>query len=391
MKIPLAAPVPLARLSQNRFGYPLLLVGLFAIAFLGSFFFFKSLGTTKTITPLQEAKQAKSNDQEKQVACPLNGINYSIVQAEAWAKRRPLGIMIENHVDARPQSGLTQADIVYEASAEGGITRFLAMYLCQDASVVGPIRSARTYFLDFMSEYDGIYIHVGGAGNPGPADALGQIQRYGMRDIEEIRGIFIRDASKFGRQVAVEHTAFSSTQKLWEYAANTLHWDLEKQEQQVSWNSFFSPWQFSAKPQATNTTPAINAVLSFGSGQKQYQVTWIYDKASNTYKRLQNVEAHIDMANQKQLQASSIIIQFMQESRANDDYPGNLHLLYGTIGSGDAWIMQNGLLIKAKWQKRDRLARTQFVTERGEPISLQPGQIWIEVLPEASKGSVKIS
>src|SRR5436190_597458 len=85
--------------------------------------------------------------------CPLNGILYSKQQRDWWEKHRPLGVMIENHEESRPQSGLSFADVVYEAVAEGGITRFMAVYYCQDAPVVGAVRSARTYFLDFISEY----------------------------------------------------------------------------------------------------------------------------------------------------------------------------------------------------------------------------------------------
>src|ERR1039457_4156317 len=99
--------------------------------------------------------QALTFDQNapKTEACPINGVLYSKDQASWWAKHRPLGVMIENHVDARPQSGISFSDITYEAVAEGGITRTLNIYYCQDAGIIGPVRSARTYFVDFVSEY----------------------------------------------------------------------------------------------------------------------------------------------------------------------------------------------------------------------------------------------
>ena len=120
--------------------------------------------------------------------CPLNGVLYPKPMRDIWEKRRPLGIMIENSKAARPQSGIGQADVVYEAVAEGGITRFMAVYYCQDSETVGPVRSARTYFLDWISEYGSspLYAHVGGANTSGPADALGQIEQYGWGGFNDL-------------------------------------------------------------------------------------------------------------------------------------------------------------------------------------------------------------
>ena len=109
-----------------------------------------------------QATSDTSNDYEalvfdatakKTEECPLNGEKYSKEQKNWWEKHRPLGIMIENHQESRPQSGLNAADVIYESVAEGGITRYLAVYYCNDAGIVGPVRSARTYFLDYISEY----------------------------------------------------------------------------------------------------------------------------------------------------------------------------------------------------------------------------------------------
>ena len=100
--------------------------------------------------------------------CPLNGAYFTKGEREVWEKRRPLAVMIENHADSRPQSGLSRADVVYEAVAEGGISRFLAVFYCGAAAGsakpydVGPVRSARTYFLDWASEYADypLYLHA---------------------------------------------------------------------------------------------------------------------------------------------------------------------------------------------------------------------------------------
>src|SRR3989344_6763289 len=101
--------------------------------------------------------------EEKTEECPMNGELFGKTDSQNWIKRRPLGIMVENSTEARPQSGLSAADIVYEAVAEGGITRFLAIFYCEDASYVGPVRAARIYCIKLLQEYGDypLYAHVG--------------------------------------------------------------------------------------------------------------------------------------------------------------------------------------------------------------------------------------
>ena len=99
--------------------------------------------------------------------CPLNGLMYTKQEKDVWETRRPIAAMIENHVEARPQSGLSLADVVYESVVEGGITRFMGVFYCGVASrnlTLAPVRSARTFYLPWVLEYDALYNHVGGAG-----------------------------------------------------------------------------------------------------------------------------------------------------------------------------------------------------------------------------------
>ena len=150
--------------------------------------------------------------------CPINGEKYSTQQREWWENHRPLGVMIENHENARPQSGINAADITYEIVAEGGITRTLNIYYCQAPAQVGPVRSARTYFLDYMSEYGDspLYAHVGGANTPGPADALGQISEYGWGGYNDLNQFsigfptFWRDYNRLGHDYGYRaHNVFN--------------------------------------------------------------------------------------------------------------------------------------------------------------------------------------
>lgn len=321
----------------------------------------------------------------KTEVCPLNGTKHTKKAEDFWSKRRPLAVMIENHSEARPQSGLSSADVIYEAVAEGGITRFMAVFYCNLSDIqVGPVRSARTYYLDWLGEYDALYAHVGGANAPGPADALSQIIKYGVKDLNQFSigfPVFWRDYQRLGHPVATEHTMYSTTTKLWEVGAKR-GWTATDSAG-VRWGNNFVPWKFKGDKGGGTTS---NIKVNFWESQPEYQVEWQFDAATNSYKR-KNGEPHVDLNNKQQLEAKVIIIQFQRESNANDGYPGNVHLLYGTIGSGKALIFQDGNAVEGKWMKQSRTARTKYVDGSGKEIEFNKGQIWIQTVPEGSKVS----
>lgn len=324
-------------------------------------------------------------NEPKTESCPLNGTPHTKKAQDFWSKRRPLAVMIENHIEARPQSGLTSADIIYEAVAEGGITRFMAIFYCNLSDIqVGPVRSARTYYLDWLGEYDALYAHVGGANTPGPADALSQIIRYSVKDLNQFSigfPVFWRDYQRVGHPVATEHTMYSTTAKLWEVGAKRGF--LATDSAGVKWDKNFASWKFKDDKGGGTT---VNIKVNFWESQPGYQVEWNYEGTTNSYKR-KNGEPHIDLNNKQQLEAKVIIVQFQRESNANDGYPGNVHLLYGTTGSGKALIFQEGSVVEGKWTKVSRTARTKYADKNGKEIELNKGQIWIQTVPEGSKVS----
>lgn len=323
-------------------------------------------------------KDISSSSEEgvKDKACPLSGAMYTKNREEQWKKRRPLGVMVENHLDARPNIGLSRADIVYEAVAEGGITRTLSMFLCQDAGDIAPIRSARTYFLDWVSEYDAAYAHVGGANTSGPADALGQIRDYGIKDMDQF-GLGFPTYWR-GTDKLAPHNVHSTTKKLWE-AAEKRGWGAEDNEG-IRWDKNFSPWKFkddSALEQRGDQKPIE---VPFWSQSPDYTVTWQFDKNNNTYQRFHGTAVQVDPSTSETLTAKNVIIQFQVESEANDGYPDG-HLLYKTTGSGNALIIMDGKVVKGTWNKKTRTARTVFLDDKGKEISLNRGLIWIATIP----------
>jgi len=387
------------------------LLGIYLVFTGGSYAAFNYLNQSPlgTVSPLGEAGEEAEdllvdNTGPKSQACPLNQQLFTKAEEKVWQTRRPLLVMIENHLEARPQSGLGNADIIYEAVAEGGITRFMAVFYCDAIArerIIGPVRSARTYFVDWASEYaaNPLYVHVGGAHceattgegclNGAKADALGQIQKYGWggregNDINQFSvgfPTFWRDYERLGRTVATEHTMYSTTEKLWALAKKR-GWTNKNQEEAGEWDDDFIPWSFAKQPAAESERGDLDKVeMTFWEGYDDHAVSWQYDKANNQFLRFNGGQVHKDLNTDQQLAVKNVIVQFAKESRANDGYPGNMHLLYGTTGSGKALVFKDGQAIEAKWSKVSRTDRTVFKDSYGREIELVPGKVWVSVLP----------
>lgn len=383
-------------MNRNKIVVILLAVGLYLISAGASYLFFAkaapggiSLSNTPQATVGANGQLAFDNTLPKTEACPLNGALYSKQQEQWWQKHGPLGVMIENHTDARPQSGLSGADVIYEAVAEGGITRFLAVFYCQDTGIVGPVRSARTYFVDFASEYGDfpLYAHVGGANQPGPADALSQLTDYGWTNYNDLNQFsigfptFVRDENRLGHEVAFEHTMYSSVDKLWDYAKTSR--DLTNVDKDGnSWDKNFVPYKFTDDTPSSQRPSAQAVHLEFwASAGSGYFVDWKYDPKSNYYLRSNGGTPHLDNNTKKQIAAKNVVVLLMQELNADDGYEDNVHLLYKDTGTGKAVVFKDGKRINGTWAKDSRTDRTIITDSSGNEIKFNRGLIWFEILP----------
>ena len=333
-------------------------------------------------------------NQPKTEACPLNGELYSKEEEAWWEQHRPLGVMIENTPDARPQSGLSFADVVYEGVAEGGITRFLAVFYCQDAGIVGPVRSARTYFIDFLSEYGNspLYAHVGGANTPGPANALGQIDQYGWTGYNDLNQFsvgfptYYRDEQRGGRPVATEHTMYSVTSSLWAVGATRKLTNTDADGK--VWNTTFVPYLFKSDAPLADRPASQSVHIEFWA-DPTYMADWKYDRQSNTYLRSTGGAEHDDRNTHKQLTTKNIVVMYMKESHADDGYENNVHLLYADKGTGNAIVIRDGKQIKATWNKASRTGRTKLLASDGSEVQFDRGKIWFEIVPTYGTVDIK--
>lgn len=368
----------------------------FLVFFSLSYYYFLDQYTAGALAFLQRKitnqtlNNNKTINEPKTEQCPINGAMYGKTQKTLWETRRPLGVMVENSLDSRPQSGLSDADVVFEAVAEGGITRFLAIFYCQNPNIVGPVRSARVYFMDFVAGFGNnpLYAHVGGANTPGPADALGQIEKEGWAGYNDLNQfnisfpVFWRDTERLPG-VAHEHTMYTDTLKLWETAAKRGLTNKNRKNQ--AWDLNFFRWQFE-KDASLDMRPEKQQIkFGFWNNSPGFNVVWSYDQNNNTYLRNNGGKPHLDKNTNKQLAAKNVVVLFMDESVANDGYESGQHLLYKTTGAGEALVFKNGKALKANWRKKDRYSQLNLYNQQGQKIGFVGGAIWFEVLPVGNR------
>ena len=268
-------------------------------------------------------------------------------------------VQIENSPDARPQSGLYDAGIVTEAIAEGGITRFNAIFMEASPERIGPIRSLRPYYIDFFWPYDAAIVHAGGSGQ-----ALAEVVALGLKDIDHGAngGTFYRDSNRFA-----PHNLYSSRAKL-----------LETQRARGYGTSTFTGLVRKAEKKAeAPTARAVNVNIS----SFLYNPRFDYDAASNSYLRSQAGKPHMD-ENGKQINPKVVVVLVMSHSYAG------IYSVYGTVGSGKAYIFQDGTVTEGIWEKTARNAQIRFGDANGAPIGLNPGQTWMTLVGSADRVTI---
>ena len=301
---------------------------------------------------------------------PLNGLLFTKKEMKEMKKRRPVAVMTNNHVQARPASGLNSADIVYEAHAEGGITRNMAIYWSSAPDKVSPIRSLRQYYLEWASEYDPLLIRDGCAESTDPkANACGNIHAYAIKDIATIGAWRWNDGRRFA-----PHNEYSSVRNAWDYAKR-MNWD--------SFPSNIQSLEFKndadLKDRGEKTVVKVVFHMRLNNGGI-YDSMWTYDQATNTYLRKVGGKKDIDQETNTQVTAKNVVIQKVNMSGAAD---GTSRVVIPTVSEGEAVILQDGKIINGRWKKTSKNDRTKFYDNSGKAIKFNRGRIWIVALPQA--------
>lgn len=276
------------------------------------------------------------------------------VANEAAIKQPVTAVMIENSPDARPQSGLKQAGVVYEAVAEGGITRFLAVYQQEKPQLIGPVRSLRLYYLDYAAPYQASIAHVGGSPN-----ALTEVRNGNYRDIDQ----FFNGGSYWrARDRYAPHNMYTNFEKL--DALNTAKGYTSSQ-----FTSFARADGVPAEaPNATAITVNFSSPL--------YSTQYTYDKVSNTYIRSMAGAPHRDREAGQITPDVVVVLKVGTQSRGGADAYEDLV----TTGSGTAYVFQNGTVQEVTWKKAGRTAALELHDSAGKPVALNRGQTWVAAI-----------
>lgn len=310
------------------------------------FTFERLLGSEPAPAPAVKKEEPKE-PVKTVIYSPLTGVAVSKEQSELPVT----GVMIENSPDARPQSGLNKAGVVFEAIAEGGITRFLTLYQEEQPDYVGPVRSVRPYYVDWLQGFDAAVAHVGGSG-----EALAKIRSEGVRDLDQFAnsGSFRRVSNRYA-----PHNMYTNIA------------DLTNLQRSKGWNtSKFTG--FPRKAEKASSAPTARTIDIKISG-RLYDVHYDYDTASNSYKRVLAGRPHTDERSKEQI-SPKVMIALVIPFGIHAD---GLHSVYQTIGSGQAYIFQDGVVTEATWEKTSSKSQITFKDTAGKVVALNAGQTWI--------------
>jgi hypothetical protein len=264
-------------------------------------------------------------------------------------------VMVENSTFARPQAGLSQASVVFEAVAEGGVTRFMALYQDTSPSNVGPIRSVRPYYISWAMGFDASIAHVGGS-----PDALADMTSWGARDLDEFYNgsyyhrITTRDAP---------HNVYTGIATL-----NQL-------ETSKGYNtSTYTSWPRKADAPTKNVTAGT---INFALSGPTYDPQYIYDATTNSYNRSEAGAPQMDSNTNTQISPKVVIAIVVPETQGALDSSGAYYSDYTTIGSGVADVFEDGTVTPGQWTKSSNASQITFTDASGQPIKLDAGQTWV--------------
>ena len=285
----------------------------------------------------------------------------SIVNPES--KSRPYAVMINNISVARPlQSGLQDAYIIYEMIVEGGITRYLALFMDQTTDRIGSIRSARHYYLDYALENDAIYVHCGYS-----PQAQSDFSTLGIDRIEVGDNTGFRDRTL---NVSSEHTLFTSISKL----GNGLGNKRTERNKDLLLNYTTDIVDLS---NMENSTKADKVSIKYSNGTTS---SYKYDSEHQYYLRYVNNKEHSDYVTKEQYHFKNIITYQVDNITIAGDAKGRQDI--ANVGEGTGYYITNGYAVKIKWSKESRSAQTKYTYMDGKEIDVSDGNTFIQIQPK---------
>ena len=294
---------------------------------------------------------------EQQIKLP--SINGNIVD-ESKAKLRPMAVVIENHTDSRPQSGLTDAEIVYETLAEGGITRFLAVFQTREPKAIGPVRSARPYFNFLADMWHAPLVHSGGS-----KQALSELSAGVYKNLFDINEFYFGSTFRRDSSRQAPHNLYTAPQNLR---------DLLDDKKQTNWTTR-KLWDTKTTPTSELSQATTNITIPFSV--PSYLVKFQYDPTTSSYARFVAGIKHIDANNDLQISPKNVIVQLTDITPDASDELGTQKIRL--TGNGPCYLFSAGTFKECRWSYTE--GKHTYTDTEGNPLILEQGQTWIAVFP----------
>lgn len=317
------------------------------------------IANQKPADPVAQATEPTPEPEPVKYYSPLTGAE---VKSEAATKQTVTGIIIENSPDARPQSGLKESGVVFEAIAEGGITRFLVLYQEDKPSLIGPVRSLRMYYVDWVAAFDASIAHVGGS-----ASALKEVRNGKYKDIDQFFNgpSYWRATDRY-----MPHNVYTNFKRL----------DALNKEKGYTSSTFTGFTRKDSEAAAEPSAKTINVTISSPLFNSSYK----YNATTNTYNRSQAGAAHKDRED-GQISPRVVIVLNVQETTIFEDgYRESIN----AVGKGSGYIFQDGTVQKVTWKKSSKTSQITFTDADGNDVPLARGQTWITAVPQNNGGKV---
>lgn len=312
--------------------------------------------------PVKVAQTNRAPEPEPEPIKYYSPLTGNEVADSATTKQAVTGIMIENSPDARPQSGVKDSGVVFEAIAEGGITRFLVLYQEQKPQLIGPVRSVRMYYVDWIAAFNASVGHIGGS-----SAALAEVRNGNYRDIDQFfnAGTYWRASDRYA-----PHNVYTSFERI----------DALNASKGYTSSTFTG---FTRKDSTASTTPtatSINVTIS----SAWYNSSYVYNATTNTYDRSQAGAPHTDRESGQISPRVVIVLDVNQTTIFEDGYRESIN----AIGEGRARIFQDGTVQEVTWRKPSKTAQITFTDAEGKDVPLARGQTWLTAVPVNKGGGV---
>ncbi|CAH1223856.1 Putative lipoprotein YerB [Paenibacillus allorhizoplanae] len=319
----------------------------------------ETVPVTTTVSPTPATQPTTTAETQLPYKFPLTGL-----PTDHEVKTRPYMVMVENAPQARPQTGLDQADIVYEILAEGEITRFVSVFQSQAAEAIGPVRSIRPYFVEIGDALDAIIVHAGWS-----QDAMDMMAGRNLAHLDEVYG----DGAYYWRSTdrKAPHNLYTSVDKMKKGA--------EARKFRTEWNGPLLT--FAKAGQVKLTGAAVHYIqIPYLMG---YFASYDYDAAKGVYLRSMEGKPHLDKETGKQLQTKNLLV--LESKHQIIDKEGRR--IVDVFGPNKGVIFQEGLSQAITWERKNGMLRAY--ASDGKEVPLLPGNTWVQIVPEGTKLKVE--